>query len=238
MIDVPADEDNRTRPSQADAHAGGGARPKAGQRRGATFKRVDRVLGAVATRLGLDTRLKEHAIMSLWPVIAGPPWDARTRALFVDCEGNLVVAVADSSTGQELSMLKKRFIDSLRAASRSIGLEVKGLRLDLKHFHSATETLPLPQFQVPRKPSEAELSAVALSDDELMQIVEMKSNLDASAVPSSVSSERIAALFERDLRMKRWQRQQGFPLCSRCGLPSPVLLSDDLLCPACHYGGD
>ncbi len=79
---------------------------------------VNQVLNKVVGKLGLDRRLKEHALMSLWPSVAGEMFATCSRPLFLDHEGNIVIAVKDASVGQELSLLKVDLAKKMRAMPR------------------------------------------------------------------------------------------------------------------------
>jgi hypothetical protein len=96
---------------------------------------INSILNTVSDRLNLGRRLKEHAVMEMWPLVVGITWAQRTRPLCIDKQSNLVVSVADASTGQELSLLKPQIMSKLVSAANSAGVELAGLRFDLKHFH-------------------------------------------------------------------------------------------------------
>src|SRR5579883_2844975 len=67
---------------------------------------VNKLLPDVLSKLGLDRRLKEHAAMQIWISLLPGAILERSRPLFIDSQRNLVVAVADASVGQEISLLK------------------------------------------------------------------------------------------------------------------------------------
>ncbi len=96
---------------------------------------INSILSTVTDRLNLNRRLQEHVVMDMWPQIVGAAWAERTRPLCVDKQSNLVVSVADASTGQELSLLKPQIMSKLVSAASSTGVKLAGLRFDLKHFH-------------------------------------------------------------------------------------------------------
>jgi hypothetical protein len=200
------------------------------------FKRLETVLSQVTSSLGLDRRLKEHALIDLWPVLAGEPWCRKSRVLFIDHEGNLVVSVADASTGQELSLLKPQLIKQINTAAKSLGIAVKGMRLDLKHFHSK----PLPELdfigQAGRlpEPSEAELNAVELSAEDVASVGALREELRTHP-ESPVSGDRVAELFEKELKLRAWRREHGYPICTACGIPAAILHGDNRICMVCHY---
>jgi hypothetical protein len=199
------------------------------------FQRVDRVLNGVVGALGLERRLRERTFMSLWPSLVGEPWAQKSRCLFVDAEGNLVVALADAATGQELSLMKPAILARLISAGRSIGVAVKGIRFDLKHYHESASDSRQPEGQAVVRlpePNDGDLAAVELSADERRQVDELAACVSATQ-GTVVPPERIVALFERQLRVRSWRRLAGYPQCLSCGEPAPVLHGDSRLCSAC-----
>jgi hypothetical protein len=102
-------------------------------------------------QLGIDNRLKEHTFPCiLWPHIVGEPFASRTRPLFIDSEGNVVIAVKDASTGQEISFAKADLLKKLKQAARGVGISINGMRFDMKrYFEKATSDEFAYQFQVP-----------------------------------------------------------------------------------------
>lgn len=200
-----------------------------------SFNRVDNVLNQVLGTLGLDRRLKEHTVMNLWPVIIGEPWASRSRSLFIDAEGQLVVTVSDASLGQELSLMKPSIIKKLRQTGQSLGVNITGLRFDLKHFYRKDlpeeqdrESLILPE------PTQAELDELALNTEELEQLSQLNQSLAADAQSNAPASRRVLAVFEQELRIRHWRRIKGFPLCAACQLPARSLRSGERICMPCY----
>jgi len=206
------------------------------RKKNTNFKRVDNVLNRVMVKLGLEKRLKEHTLMSMWPYLVGEPWDKRSRSLFIDSQNNLVVSVADASTGQELSLLKTNIMRKLRSAAATLQLEISGLRFDLKHFHGKTiEDLLVSCQRTLPEPSAADLNEIALTTFELEEISRLKSSLEQTET-GGVSAQRIVGLFERELRLRHWRKANGYPICRFCGMPAPTLLGPDSYCSPCFFG--
>ncbi len=97
--------------------------------------RISGILDNVAARLGLRRRLAESALMEFWSVTIGQPWAGRSRPLCIDKEGQLVVAVSDSSTAQELTFMKAEVLAKLQEAAKALGVRLTGIRFDLKRFY-------------------------------------------------------------------------------------------------------
>ncbi|HEY9677925.1 MAG TPA: DUF721 domain-containing protein [Drouetiella sp.] len=144
---------------------------------------IDNVLGKLVSSMGLDRRLKEHALLSLWPMMIGDTFASRSRPLFIDFEGNLVIATRDASVAQELSLLKPEIIKKMRFAAQSMGLKVNGVRFDLKHFHGGTPPVSdgdrFEKHKQPTRlePSPAELAELTLSEADLEELAALKASL-------------------------------------------------------------
>lgn len=179
----------------------------------------DKILGSVTARLNLDRRLKEHTLAGFWPDLVSPLLAARSRPLYFDSEGILVVAVADAATSQELGMSKHKLLAQLGKAAKSLGIEVKGLRMDLKQWASVTKVLP-EGAKAPPADAEASpeaIAAISLGTEELAQLASLQADLEQESHAQEVK-DRILKLFERELRFARWRRQMDFPACQSCGI--------------------
>lgn len=204
-----------------------------------SFKRVNNVLNTVMRDLGLDRRLREHTLMNLWAPLVGEPFASRSRPLFIDAESKLVVAVADASTGQELSLLKQEILRKVAAAGRGVGVVVQGLRFDLKRYHNVAETDPerLPGRVLP-KPTEERLASTVLTEEDLSELAKLKDGLGCQRQTGlAVSPERITAVFERELKLKRWMREAGYPLCASCKDVCLAVYGAERLCVTCRFSG-
>jgi hypothetical protein len=224
------------------------------------FTNVGNVLNTVVTKLGLDRRLRERALMNLWPIVAGDTFALKTRPLFIDYENNLVVSVRDASTAQELSFLKRQITDKLKAAGRGTGITIDGIRFDLKHFHQAGERsvgsastneanedlskgdTSFLSFSS-NSPDAKSLNEIELTVEESQEIAQLKSEIEgngrlflerASEEELATLSCRIAKVAERELRLKKWQERNGFPTCHECGSPSNRLHTQARICSYCY----
>ncbi len=157
-----------------------GTRLKRGRR---SLSSIDSVLSKLVSTMGLDRRLKEHALLNLWPIMIGSLFSEKSRPLFIDHEGNLVIAVKDASVAQELSLLKPEIIKKMRIAAHSMGLTINGMRFDLKHFYGGTPALSegerFPLHKQPRQaePTPEELADVSLSESDLQELAALKAEL-------------------------------------------------------------
>lgn len=199
---------------------------------------VNKVLSKLMTDLNLDRRLKEHTLMNLWPVVIGDTFAKRSRPLFMDAEKNIVIAVSEAAVGQELSLLKPQILKSLNTAAQGLGLSVKGVRFDLKHFHSLERDEKNAQIEresrTSYQPSDDELSSLTLSEQDLMELAQLSQELPVESDERSLN-HRIMALYEKELRLKRWLQLKGAPNCSRCGTVCQRLYGTRGLCAFCLY---
>lgn len=199
-----------------------------------SLSRVDTVLDSLLNKLGLDKRLRERCLMDLWPSLVGDFFGERTRCLFIDSENQLVVAVKDASVGQELSLRKREIVTRLKACAQGLNLVVSGLRFDMKAYY---QVAPKPEFQftvepVLPEPSQSDLDQVALSQTELAQIAELKEGLVKQGIETNLN-QRMICLYENKIRLRSWQKSNGYPTCPLCNSPSAHLHGASRLCSSC-----
>jgi hypothetical protein len=224
-----------------------------------TFINVGNVLNKIVDKLGLDRRLREQALVSLWPCVAGETFAQKSRPLFVDYENNLVVSVRDAATAQELGFFKREIINKLKKLAQSTGIKIEGLRIDLKHYHQQETNEQRANasgedilsgvgqnlFKRPGsiiKPDQASLDQIELSESELAELVQLQSNLEQNLTASGdlddeqigQLSQRISKIAAREIRLIKWQNTNGCPICSRCHLPASQLHTKLKLCPYCY----
>ncbi|HEY9775003.1 MAG TPA: DUF721 domain-containing protein [Planktothrix sp.] len=202
-----------------------------------TFTSVNQVLSRLVNKLGLDQRLKEHALLDLWATVAGNPMAQRSRPLFLDSQGNLVIAVKDAPTGQELSLMKVDLLQKLRPFARAIGITVNGIRFDLKHFHGIrpVDAPPAPPKIAVAQPTDDELAQISLTCEDLEQLSELRARLESDAATTVDICNRIIFVYEREQRLKHWRRASGFPLCFKCGEPGESFHGRENVCKDCYF---
>jgi Dna[CI] antecedent, DciA len=206
---------------------------------------VNSVLNKVLANLGLDRRLREHTFMTLWPTFVAGALAERSRPLFIDSSANLVISVADAATGQELSMLKGKLLSKVTATARSLNIDVRGLRLDLKHYHGVSTMPQIEQEPAPPKPTQEELNTLTLTPGDMTAIEDLCRQLNADANVDEALRRRMVGLYESELRIRRWRFLKGFPVCPGCGNPVERLhppqvahmlpCGDRPLCLTCLY---
>ncbi len=226
-----------------------------GRKKKAKFTNVGQVLSQVVSGLGLDQRLQEQALRQIWPTIVDQPFRQSTRVLFIDHAANLVISARDASTAQEITFAKRDLLKRLYPIARALGLSVKNIRVDLKHFvvkseEDFDESRPCAQSKLPEPPGEAELAHIELEADEQVQIQALETSLapinlfvgptdrepvgqENLGVAGAIRSKEILGMVERQLKLERWRRQNRYPICSGCGYTTLITHSQDALCAEC-----
>ncbi len=214
-----------------------------------SFASLNNVLSKLVAKLGLDKRLKENALFGLWPVIIGDFFASQSRPLFIDSDHNLVVSVKDAAVGQELSLMKRDIVLRLKRAASALGITVTGVRFDLKHYHNSVNSdKDLPGLDTPERtaqlpvPTDQELAEIDLSTEELGQLAlvaqelsEIKTTRENALVQEINLTTRMAALCEREIRLRKWRLIHGYPKCANCAEPVAMLHGPRQLCTECFY---
>lgn len=203
---------------------------------------VNSVLNKLVASLNLDKRLKEHTLMGLWPTVVGEPFASKSRPLFIDHEGSIVISVSDAAVGQELSLMRSQLVKRMRIAGNGLGIEIRGLRFDLKHFHKKEETrINQAAVEAIRKkrhdntPGAEELASISLTEEELAEIQALKARLSAADGEHSHIHDRIVGLYEKELRARKWMEANVATRCHLCSQPSPMLYGSRGLCSTCFF---
>jgi hypothetical protein len=214
------------------------------------FAGINTILPGVVVDLGLDRRMQEQALFSLWPSLLDRIYATRSMPLFIDSKGILVVAVENGSTAQELSFLKAKLLDQLQPICVGLGLTIKGMRFDLKRFSQSlnreeTAKTAKNEFADKSWPTDDELAAFNLNETEIEEITSLKQKLQKMLAQLHLEQrsdnsanqipERITYLVEKKLRFKKWCVQQNVPVCKQCAEPLPQFCqqSNIRLCPYC-----
>ncbi len=203
---------------------------------------VNKVLSSLVSSLNLDKRLKEHTLMSLWPTMIGEPFSSKSRPLFIDHEGSMVIAVSEAAVGQELSLMRTQLVKRLRIAGTGLGVEIRGIRFDMKHFHRKEESVNDQesasagrQRRIENTPGPEELASITLTEEEIADIQALKTRLTAADGDNPQMHDRIVALYEKELRARRWMEANVTTRCQTCNQPSSMLYGSQGLCSLCFF---
>jgi hypothetical protein len=214
------------------------------KRKQANFATMSNLMNKLVVKLGLDQRLKEHALMYLWPSVVGETFATNSRCLFIDNERKLVVSVKDASVGQELSLLRREILRKMQIAAHNLGVKIEGIRFDMKHFHHVEEAADAASTYAPSlpQPTPEDLQSVMLTEEELTEIEMLGAGpshpevIRGSGFTSKLTiSKRMASIFEHELRLKKWRAAKSYPICSACSEPAHQLHGDNRLCAHCFY---
>lgn len=214
------------------------------KRKSASFATMSNLMSKLVVKLGLDQRLKEHALMYLWPSLVGDKFATNSRCLFIDNERKLVVSVKDASVGQELSLLRREILRKMQVAANNLGVKIDGIRFDMKHFHQTEAALDAASVYTPSlpQPTPQDLQSVILTEDELTEIDLLGAGpshpevIRGAGFTSKLNvSKRMATIFEHELRLKKWRAANGYPICAGCGEPAHQLHGDFRFCAHCFY---
>jgi hypothetical protein len=227
------------------------------RRKKATFTDVGNVLNRVVSTLGLDRRLRENAFFNLYPALVGEPFASKSRPIFLDHEGSLILSVKDASAAQEFSFAKREIQRKLAAAAKGLDLQLRGIRFDLKQFEAKGATFSQDALEalveaskakqltppINPEPSEEILKNVALSSEEMSTLANLIASLQEKTLFTAQQSTnaadehraRIIKMVERQMRIEAWRRAQDFPRCTNCSYPTAQLHTEESLCASCFY---
>jgi hypothetical protein len=211
-----------------------------GKRR--TMSSVNKVLNQLVSSLNLDRRLKEHTLLGLWPTIVGEPFATKSRPLFIDHEGNIVISVSEAAVGQELSLMRSQLVKKMRVAGNGLGVEIRGIRFDMKHFYKKEEIVEnrkaveaTNQQRLANTPGPEELASIILTPEEEADIKALKTRLTAADGDHEKVHDRIVALYEKELRARKWMEANVSTQCQTCKQPTPMLYGSQGLCSMCFF---
>jgi hypothetical protein len=239
-----SDQSSEVRKAQAEASKTPNEHKPNLKRKRANFATMSNLMNKLVVKLGLDQRLKEHALMYLWPSIVGDTFATNSRCLFIDNERKLVVSVKDASVGQELSLLRRDILRKMQIAATNLGVKIDGIRFDMKHFHQVEAAVEAAGIYTPSLPQATpeDLQSVMLTEEELSEIESLGAGpthpevIRGSGFTSKLNvARRMATIFEHELRLKKWRAANGYPICSGCCEPAHQLHGDKRLCAHCFY---
>lgn len=203
---------------------------------------VNKVLNQLVSSLNLDKRLKEHTLLGLWPTIVGEPFASKSRPLFIDHEGNIVISVSEAAVGQELSLMRQQLVKKMRFAGNGLGIDIRGIRFDMKHFYKKEEIVEnrkaveaTNQQRLANTPGPEELASIILTPEEEADIQALKTRLTAADGDHEKVHDRIVALYEKELRARKWMEANVSTQCQACKQPTPMLYGSQGLCSMCFF---
>lgn len=155
----------------------------------------------------LDTggKIREGLAVVYWPRVVGEQVAAASRAEEVR-DGVLMVRTKGAVWSQEISLMKHRLLPDLnRLCGRQVIKDIKFLATGLPADGGDPE---------PAGPTPAEIEQVQLTAEDM-------ASLDADlaaveALPDAEARPRLAAILQRQHRLRRWRLDHGWVLCEGC----------------------
>ncbi len=182
---------------------------------------LDKILPGVASKLGLEKRLREHALMQSWTSFLPLSLSEASRPLFIDSRQHLVVAVADAAVAQEITLMKNQILKPIRKLAATLGIEIAGLRIDLKNFFKQ-EAAEFPEAEKPLPLlNEEELAHLDLSQDDKRLIDNLAAEFGKDSNLPDEQIKKLLSAYEQQLKLFAWRRKHGYQSCQLC--QSPVL---------------
>lgn len=203
---------------------------------------MNSVLGNVVNKLGLDKGLKQQEFAKLWPKIVGPKFQNSSKAAYIYSRNGidtLMVAVSSSMVAQELSFFKEDILKKIKKVSQDF--EIKDIFFNPKLWEEIKQENNTvkkeennPKFyKIEKSFSEKEIKNIKLSD-EIIQSV--KNSLEEQNFYSEELKEKMFNTIIKDLKIREWQKNNGFPICSKCGIPVNYYSPEsENFCPICKF---
>lgn len=206
-------------------------------RRHGKLKKLESLMPDIAKSMGIDTRMKELLIMNYWNEIVqgNVAKDSRPYSIIKTKSGlTLCVAAKTSIVMQELNMVKIFLLDKLNTLSSQVGVTINDIYVSTKYWHEAisnenTTLLNEKNVRVDDDKALIDFDSIQLSTDQLESVEEILIQLDKDPE----SKAKLREIMQKDLKLKLYKKQQGYPNCKKCG----VFLNrkDEEYCPACKY---
>lgn len=208
------------------------------------FDNLGNVLTDLKQNLGLEEGLKQREFFKLWSKIVGPKFKNSSKAAYIyerNGEKILAVAVSSSAVTQELSFFKQDIINKIKKVAKDFDYDIKDIYFDPKLWEEITRENPKtyekedePKFyKIKKHFGEKELSEIKLPEEVLEKI---KSSLREQTYSSEELKQKMFDTIIKDLKKQEWMKNNGFPLCEKCGIPISNYLSEGKnFCPVCKH---
>ena len=207
------------------------------------FNNLDSVLNTVMSNLGLDKGLKQQEFAKLWSKIVGPKFQNSSKVVYLQSRQGgdvLTVAVSSPAVAQELSFFKEDIIKKIKVVAKDFNYKIKDIFFDSKLWEELKkETKQKVEeenknfYKIEKNFSEEELNRVELPEEVVESI---KKSLKEQKFYSEELKEKMFNTIIKDLKTQEWRKNNGFPVCSKCGIAINYYSPEsENLCPACKY---
>jgi len=140
---------------------------------------------------------------------------------------------------QELSFYKDDIIKKIKIVAKNFDYDIKDIFFNPKLWEEVKKENKLQKknepesYKIEKNFSEEDLKKIKLPEN---VIEEIKNSLDEKKFFSEELKEKMFNTIIKDLKTQEWRKNNGFPVCSECGIPvnyySP---GNKNLCPSCKY---
>jgi len=207
------------------------------------FNNLSSVLNTVMVDLGLDKGLKQQEFAKLWPKIVGPKFQNSSKVVYLQSrqgEDILTVAVSSPAVAQELSFFKEDIIKKIKIVAKDFNYNIKDILFNAKVWEELKqeskqkiEEESKNFYKIEKNFSEEELNKIQLPEEVVKSV---KDSLEGQNFYSEEMKEKFFNTIIKDLKTQQWRKNNGFPVCSRCGIAINYYSPEcENLCPACKY---
>ena len=199
------------------------------------------VIDDLSKKLGMEKALKEKAFIDLWPQIVGARFENNSKAYTIihkNKQNILVVATSSSVVSQELSMFKSEIIKKIYKYANNFDLKINDIIFNTKIWGELDKKETVKENTSAQKytkyPTDEELEQIEIPENILTSLKESLKEQDFS---SEMLKNRMFNLMTKDIKVQIWKKTNGFPFCSKCGVPVNYVNFEEteILCPACKY---
>jgi hypothetical protein len=193
-------------------------------------------------KLGMDKAIKISTLITMWPEIVGPRFKNNSKAytlLTQNRKNILVVATSSSVVSQELVMFKSEILRNIFKQTNKLDLKIHDMIFNTKIWDDLSqkkdafkENTSVEKYT--KYPTDEELDKINIPENLLTSVIE---SLQENAFMPEEVKTRMLNLVIKDTKVQIWKKNNGFPSCSRCGIPVSFTNFNDkqILCPACKY---
>lgn len=197
---------------------------------------LESLIPKVSQKMGIESRLRELMIMNYWSEIAKGDIgkESKPNSLRHTPKGLVLFVGAKSSmVAQELSIIKLALLDKINVLASQIGFKISDIVISAKYWiddakEDADKSEKINTIKELDIKETIDIDSIELSESQKDQIEEALTKLDFD----EEIKNRMKKLLERDVKIKRFKEERGFPVCKNCGVR--LVNFDDLFCPSCN----
>jgi hypothetical protein len=200
--------------------------------------KVNTILDEVARSLGIERGIKEITLINFWPEVVDERFINKTKAISVISKrgyDTLFVAVSSSSVSQELFFIKRNILSKLSPIAFSLGFKIKDIIFDTKIWDEINKENNNKEDEIThffvKNPKTEDLKDISVPESIVDSI---KESIESQNFSIPELKDRILNTVIIDIKTQIWRKNNGFPSCSKCGIPINYYSQDkENLCPIC-----